>query len=346
MLHACSNTGHRVHFYPTEYLTYGNGGSALITTRPDGKAEYKIVDHLGSTRVVLNDMGAVLSQYDYEPFGKPLAKTGLDSRKSYIDKEKDYESGLGNYGVRSYDDWRFTSIDPLWEKYRAWSPYQYSANNPVKLTDGNGLFWATDHNNIDIAAYNQVYGKGTTSFLTPFLGVSTFMIESIGFATNALHLDNMDNSSMSSFLNSGGLNNVQSHTLQDFYSHSNYVEIMLENGYTGSNIPTFDELDKSSDIYKTLLSKIETTKHPDSKDIINGHDGNQYGKLSDFASGKTAVPLSSSNFMAKDANGSSHYDGFKHPLYSTAYNLALRATVHKLERQKQVCDDNKPTGAK
>jgi RHS repeat-associated protein len=141
---ACSNTGHRVHFYPTEYLTYGNGGSALITTRPDGKAEYKIVDHLGSTRVVLNDMGTVLSQYDYEPFGKPLAKTGLDSRKSYIDKEKDYESGLGNYGVRSYDDsdGRFTSIDPLWENddQRDITPYHYSKNNPIRYSDPTGLY--------------------------------------------------------------------------------------------------------------------------------------------------------------------------------------------------------------
>jgi len=142
-LDACSNTTHRVHFYPTEYLTYGAGASALITTRPNQFREYKIVDHLGSTRVVLDSNGVILSTYDYEPFGKVLAKTGLDSRKSYIDKEKDKESGLGNFGVRSYDDneggGRFTSIDPMWEDYRAWSPYQYSMNNPMRLVDPSGL---------------------------------------------------------------------------------------------------------------------------------------------------------------------------------------------------------------
>jgi len=144
-LDACSNTSHRVHFYPTEYLTYGNGGSALITTRPTGKREYKIVDHLGSTRVVIDSNGVILSTYDYEPFGKPLAKTGLDSRKSFIDKEKDAESESNNFGVRQYDPLtgRFLGIDPLWEneEQRGLSPYHYCKNNPLIYKDPDGKFW-------------------------------------------------------------------------------------------------------------------------------------------------------------------------------------------------------------
>ncbi|MBI3260447.1 MAG: hypothetical protein HYZ54_13390, partial [Ignavibacteriae bacterium] len=135
----CSDIGHRVHFYPTEYLTYGNGSSALITTRPDSTHEYKIVDHLGSTRVVLNDTGGVISQYDFEPFGKVYAQTGAGSRKSFIDREKDEESGTGNMGVRQLDGDRFTSVDALWEKYRAWSPYQYANNNPLRIIDPSGM---------------------------------------------------------------------------------------------------------------------------------------------------------------------------------------------------------------
>jgi len=47
---------------------------------------------------------------------------------------------LADHGVRKYDyiSGRFSSTDPLWEKYIGLTPYQYSANNPVGLLDGNG----------------------------------------------------------------------------------------------------------------------------------------------------------------------------------------------------------------
>lgn len=136
----CFSSGHRVYFYPSEYLTYGYANSALLTTRADGKQEYKITDHLGSIRAIVDSTGYVLSHYDYEPFGKVLTQIGADSRKSFIDKEKDYENGLGDFGVRKYDDTRgaFTSIDPLWERCRGFSPYHYSYNNPLQYKDGNG----------------------------------------------------------------------------------------------------------------------------------------------------------------------------------------------------------------
>ena len=106
-------------------MTYG-GRSANITTHPNGTQEYRIADHLGSNRVTLENTGSVVTTTDYEPFGKAIA--GVPPRKGFIDKEKDQESGLGDFGVRKYDDeiGRFTSPDPLWEEYRAWSPYQYS----------------------------------------------------------------------------------------------------------------------------------------------------------------------------------------------------------------------------
>jgi|GEM_PF-3935884 len=34
---------------------------------------------------------------------------------------------------------RFTSVDPHWESYRAWNPYQYGANSPLLNTDPDGM---------------------------------------------------------------------------------------------------------------------------------------------------------------------------------------------------------------
>jgi RHS repeat-associated protein len=43
---------------------------------------------------------------------------GFSHYQRLIGKEKDFESSLGDFGVRMYDEeiGRFTSIDPLWEK--------------------------------------------------------------------------------------------------------------------------------------------------------------------------------------------------------------------------------------
>ena len=50
------------------------------------------------------------------------------------------KGNCGDFGVRKYDDGigRFTSIDPLFEQYAGWTPYQYCRNNPVNLLDPSG----------------------------------------------------------------------------------------------------------------------------------------------------------------------------------------------------------------
>jgi RHS repeat-associated protein len=67
------------------------------------------------------------------------------TRKTYIGKERDDESYLGDFGVRKYDyaAGRFTSPDVLWEKYMTWSPYHYCGNNPHDA-NGNILEWGSD----------------------------------------------------------------------------------------------------------------------------------------------------------------------------------------------------------
>ena len=55
-------------------------------------------------------------------------------------KEKDFETGLSYFGSRYYSPnlsiW--LSVDPQADKYASLSPYNYCADNPVKLVDPNG----------------------------------------------------------------------------------------------------------------------------------------------------------------------------------------------------------------
>ena len=55
-------------------------------------------------------------------------------------KEKDVETGLSYFGSRYYssDLSIWLSVDPMSDKYASLSPYNYCANNPVKLVDPNG----------------------------------------------------------------------------------------------------------------------------------------------------------------------------------------------------------------
>lgn len=140
----CGDGGkNRVYMYPHEYLTYGVSEVAMLVTRPNGSREYKIPDHLGSTRAVLNQGGSTVGTYDNEPFGAQIAVTGIDSRKQFSDKEKDRETRTANHGVRPYDPQGsvFRSPDALWERFPAWSPYSYAANNPLRIIDPSGLDW-------------------------------------------------------------------------------------------------------------------------------------------------------------------------------------------------------------
>ena len=143
----CGSTrGDDVYFYPTEYLTYAIEYPGIrediprLRLQPDGGIEYRITDHLGSNRVTLDGSGVVTNTYDYEPFGGILSSGG-EARQGFNSREKDQESDLFNNGVRKLDDniGRFTSIDPLWEKFPSWSPYQYGYNNPLRVTDPSGM---------------------------------------------------------------------------------------------------------------------------------------------------------------------------------------------------------------
>ncbi len=93
----------------------------------------------------------VISTSDYYPFGLTFNSYQRENsvKQDYLYNGKELQDELGlswlDFEVRMYmpDIGRWTAIDPLSEKGRRWSPYNYAMNNPVRFIDPDGM-WPFD----------------------------------------------------------------------------------------------------------------------------------------------------------------------------------------------------------
>ncbi|MBK9929615.1 MAG: RHS repeat-associated core domain-containing protein [Saprospiraceae bacterium] len=111
--------------------------------------EYVIKDHLGNSRVMFTNTSGAIAQIQenhYYPFGLEqagwIANPTPPHAYKYNGKELNVDFGLNlsDYGARWYDPGlgRWMSVDPLSEKMRRYSPYNYGFNNPMKFIDPDG----------------------------------------------------------------------------------------------------------------------------------------------------------------------------------------------------------------
>ncbi|MEZ2338547.1 DUF6443 domain-containing protein [Mucilaginibacter sp. RCC_168] len=108
--------------------------------------EYMLTDHLGSSRVNFDTGTGVTRQVqtdDYYAFGKEINNKTNGIKNEYLYNKKELQENLGlyDYGARFYDPViaRWTSVDPLAEKTRRFSPYVYGKNNPIRFIDPDGM---------------------------------------------------------------------------------------------------------------------------------------------------------------------------------------------------------------
>ncbi|MDN3693300.1 RHS repeat-associated core domain-containing protein [Chryseobacterium tructae] len=112
---------------------------------------YQYRDHLGNVRISFgrNSAGAleITDANDYYPFGMNHLKSGnaffgQSTYKNYKYNGKELqETGMDDYGARMYmpDLGRWGVIDPLAEKLRRHTPYNYAVNNPIVNIDPDGM---------------------------------------------------------------------------------------------------------------------------------------------------------------------------------------------------------------
>ncbi len=120
-------------------------------------AQYVHWDHLGSTRLMTDEEGAVMGRWKYYPFGHEAEIAGgTGQRMKFTGHERDDGIGLDYMLARYYGGnlGRFTSPDPvsplllqhrLPEEFDAllgepivWNKYVYSLNNPLAYVDRTG----------------------------------------------------------------------------------------------------------------------------------------------------------------------------------------------------------------
>ena len=129
---------------------------------------FNYTDHLGNIRLSYTWNTAtgslkILEESHYYPYGLKHTKYNIDEayyeacgiskciitvprlpyQYKYNGKELQDELGLNvyDYGARNYDPalGRWMNMDPLAEKMRRFSPYNYCFNNPLRFTDPDGM---------------------------------------------------------------------------------------------------------------------------------------------------------------------------------------------------------------
>lgn len=137
----------------TDYI-FGYGGKRIAkdTSLNGTAAQYYQDDHLGTTRVMTDAAGTVISNCTFNAFGEQIACSpdNTSNHYRYGGKEHDGESQLDDFGARYYSSSMGRWITPDWSPTPEAVPYgdlsnpqdlnrySYVRNSPESLTDPDG----------------------------------------------------------------------------------------------------------------------------------------------------------------------------------------------------------------
>ena len=220
---------------------------------------------------------------NYTAFGSPMNGRQFNSssyKYGFNGKEKiDEINGSGNsvdFGARIYDSrlGRMLSIDPLWKKFSEKTPYSFAGDNPILKIDVEGGFEIPIHKMItEVSAKISKLNADDSKWLARGAQAADYL----GFSED-WHFDGRGSFKEINDTWKGinkriagrggdyfGLG-ADLHNVQDFYSHSNYVELFVEyykstnNGALPNDIPSYTQGLKNSKFKAILEGKLHTGK--------------------------------------------------------------------------------------
>jgi RHS repeat-associated protein len=120
---------------------YGNDNVGRINA--DTTKQFYLKDHLGTTRAVTDATNEIIAAHDFDAWGYKLREwnSGTDAKYRFTGKERDIETNYDYFGARYYDAriGRWGGVEPLYNKYIQFTPYNYALNTPVTKFDINGM---------------------------------------------------------------------------------------------------------------------------------------------------------------------------------------------------------------
>jgi len=145
-----------------EALHIYNGISRIATIK-GGNIYYVCQDQVMNSRAIVDDVGSVVQERSYYPYGEKRVASGNISKYQYSGKEED-PNGLYYFGARYYDPsiGRWLTCDPAGQFH---GPYSYCGNNPLVFVDPDGefvfsLFLGPVGAIIDAACWSALFDAG------------------------------------------------------------------------------------------------------------------------------------------------------------------------------------------
>ena len=136
----------------TDYIFAGGSRIAKDTSTNASAAQYFQGDSLGSTRIMTDASGTVISSCTYAPYGEQVACSPDNTSNHYrfTGKERDAETGIDYFGARHYSSRMGRFMTPDWDAGPTTVPYahldnpqtlnlySYVDNNPINGIDLDG----------------------------------------------------------------------------------------------------------------------------------------------------------------------------------------------------------------